>query len=190
MADPHQTDHVGEALEELLGQFGDKASIVGFVSGLAAVVQDQEDDAWDLRADRLLSTAIGAQLDVYGRLVGEERGSLTDAEYRRFIEARLLANMSEGSPDELIDVFRIIAGPASVTAADPLVYCRLGIAGFTLTILRDTPLSAGERARVWAFMDDICPAGVGCTLIEGTATPFRYDIGPGYDLGEYARVIP
>jgi hypothetical protein len=189
MADPYQPDHAGEAEGELLVQFRSKPSIVGFIRGLVAPIQTLEDDAWDLRADRLLTTAAGVQLDVLGRLVGEVRGGLSDADYRKFIGARILINTSGGNPDRQIEVFRIIAGPK--TAGTAVWYQLMGNGlCFRLTIIRDAPLTAALAARVNASMAEICPSGVGSTLVEGSPTAFRFDLGgPGFDLGTLAHIL-
>jgi len=191
MADPHQTDHEGEALGELLSQFQDQPNISGLVVGLMGEVQHLEDSCWDLRVDRLLAAAVGAQLDRFGDLVGEVRGSLTDADYRKFIAARILANLSGGNPDRLIQILRIIAAP--FTAGTVVEYRQVGYGPeFSLTFTRDAHLTADIAARVAAEMDDVYPAGVGSKLVEGLGTGdgvFRFDSGPGWDKGKLAGLL-
>ena len=192
MAHPYQADHEGVALTELLSQFNSdaKPNINGLTVGLMGEVQVVEDNTLDLREDRLLSTAIGAQLDVFGRLVGEPRGDLTDDQYRRFIQARIMANLAEGTPDELLAIWTIIAGPKTTgTTAD---YTRMGVAAYMLNIVRDGLLTAAEIAKIQDFFDDISPAGVGYGLVVGNGTgdgPFRFDSGPGFDTGKLALLL-
>ena len=192
MAHPYQADHEGDALGELLSQFNTEATpnLRGFTAGMVGQVQYVEDQVYDLRYDRLLSTAAGVQLDVYGRIVGEARGDLTDDQYRRFIEARIQANLSEGLPDQLLAIWIIIAGPK--TSGTVATYTRMGIAAYMLSIVRDAALTTAEIERINAFLDDISPAGVGYGLVVGDGTgdgPFTFDAGPGFDKGKVAQLI-
>lgn len=190
MATPTQPDHVGEALEEeLLVQFRNKTNWTGFLTGLLDPVQDLEDDVLLLRTERLLSTAVGEQLAQYGRLVGEDQGALTEAEWRRFIAARILSNLCEGTPDELITILRIIAAP--LTAGTDVIYQLLPPACYELTVLRDAPMGAALAVRVAEQMLALTPAGVGSQVVEADgASPFRFDSGPGFDVGKLARILP
>lgn len=192
MSEPYQADHEGEGLGELLSQLQAKPKITALVAALLGPVQALEDNLSLLRLERLLSTALGAQLDQYGLLVGEARGSLLDATYRLFIQARILANLSEGNADRMIEVFRLIAGPQ--TAGTAVEYRQVGTGPeFSLTIHRAAALAADIEERVVAEMDDICPAGVGCKLVvasSGGFGAFRFDSGPGFDKGRLASIIP
>jgi hypothetical protein len=47
----------------------------------------------------------GVQLDRIGKLVGQQRGAATDAEYRPILRARVLANRSNGAADVAMRVF-------------------------------------------------------------------------------------
>ena len=188
MADPYQADHVGEGLDELLSQFRFKPNVIGYLTGLLEPVQDLEDDAWDLRADRLLSTAIGAQLDVLGRLVGEGRGTFGDADYRKFIGARILVNLSSGTPDELLAILTIIAAPLS--AGTVVEYSQVGYGpAYRMTVIRDAAMAADVAARVLSMMAAVNPAGVGATIVLITGTTFRFDTGPGFDQGRFGSLL-
>ena len=187
MATPYTADLAGEAIEELLSQFRQQPNAAGFVRGLCNPAQTVEDNTLDLRHDRLLANAIGAQLDVCGALVGEPRGPLSDAEYRQILAARVLVNISGGNADNLISIFAAAAGPPS--AGTKVVYRQLAGPAFMLTIIRDTHLSATQADRVRRFMVDICPAGVGMMLVEALVGAFTLDVGPGLDVGLLAGLI-
>jgi hypothetical protein len=51
-----------------------------------------------------LDNAIGAQLDILGRIVGVDRGQKTDDEYRTFIRGKIRANRSNGRIPDLYDI--------------------------------------------------------------------------------------
>lgn len=176
-------DHRERAVNALLSQYQHAPRIVALVRALAGAVQAIEDSAFDLLVSSTLTAASGDLLDQWGRIVGERRGGLDDADYRRFIEARILANRSGGTTDRLIRVFSIVAGPGEVRHFD------LFPAGFALTIKRDAPLDDAIRRRVRALMESIKPAGVGLSLIEASPAAFQLDSGPGFGRGELSRII-
>lgn len=56
----------------------------------------------------------GVQLDRIGKLVNQARGGASDAEYRPILRARIRANKSNGTPDDVINVFlAMFAGEGS-----------------------------------------------------------------------------
>lgn len=187
MPTPYQTDHLEELLGETLAQLRSRPKYAALLAGLADQIQELEDDLFDLRNDQLLANAAGEQLDRYGRLVGELRGGLSDADYRRFIGARILSNLCEGTVDELIEILRIISAP-QVTGT-VVEYQERYPAAFDLRFFRGTWLSTLMRARVSAHMGDLSPAGVGMRVVEGTDLAFRLDVGPGLDFGELSRIV-
>jgi len=188
MADPYQSDHAGEGVGELLSQFR-RPNAEGYVRGICGPVQGLEDSTLDLRADRLIAASVGAQLDAWGRVVGEQRSGLSDDDYRRFIIARTIANRSDGEPDSLLRVFALIAGPA--TAGEPVRYDMTGFgpAAYSLVIVRNAPMTSALAARVVAEMQSINPAGVGQSLIEASPTAFVFNTGPGFDVGSLATLL-
>jgi len=188
MATPYQPDHETEGLDELLVQLQNRDNIEGLIVGLIVPIQALEDDYLDLRTDQLLSASVGTQLDRWGRLVGEIRGTLADDDYRRFITARILANLSGGNADRLLEVLRLVAAP--FTAGEVCVYRQLGGPAYLIAIYRDVALSATMAARVADILDDIRPAGVGAAIVESVAPAWRFDTaGHGFDLGLLGRLL-
>lgn len=61
-----------------------------------------------LLLERSVDTAVGAQLDVLGRLVGQAREGLGDDDYRRYIRARVIANKSDGTHEIIIKVIKLL----------------------------------------------------------------------------------
>lgn len=198
---PYQPDHAAELADELIAYLRTKPRIAALGEALGSQLQELEESLLDLRDERTLDVAVGEQLDQYGRLVGEQRGALADDEFRRFIAARILSNTSQGVPDRLIDVIRILAGPFALetptTYTEPIYIPRYP-AGYTLTVIREPPaLTAAMKERIRAQMVSITPAGVEPVLIEAMFTadgPFRFDCsavawGAGFDVGELAGLI-
>ena len=53
---------------------------------------------------RALDTAVGVQLDVIGRIVGQDRGTFDEDTYRTFLQGRILVNRSSGTVDQMIEL--------------------------------------------------------------------------------------
>jgi len=192
-AHPYQASHLAELLDELIAYFRARPVFGCLADALGGQLQELEESVRELREERTLDVAIGAQLDQWGVLVGEPRGALGDDDYRRFIAARILANTAQGVPDRLITILGILAENAILPGNWGLFYTPKYPAGYTLAVLRDFPaLSADVRSRIAGIFDAITPAGVQQVLIDASFTadgPFRFDIGPGFDVGEFASLI-
>jgi hypothetical protein len=104
------SDHRARGLALLLQQFHGKARIESLLGVPLDQIQELEDALWSLLAGRALSTATGIHLDGIGAIVGENRGGLGDEPYRALIRARVVANRSDGHPDELLRIARLVSG--------------------------------------------------------------------------------
>lgn len=71
-----------DPLRRLVEQFRGKPRIEALLKAIAAQVQHLEDVATDLRENRWLDSAEGAQLDGLGRILGLPRGAWDDEQYR------------------------------------------------------------------------------------------------------------
>jgi hypothetical protein len=119
--------------------------------------QRLEDAAQQVLAGYQLDSAIGAQLDVIGLLVGQERAGLSDSNYRRYIRARISANRSSGTVEEILQVIGLVLNdltatlvmqpqpPASFALRVDDVAVNDDIAGIVVSFLRESA-SAGVRA--------------------------------------------
>ncbi len=106
-----------EGVDLLIYRFR-KTRIVAWLRSYLSEVQLAEDALWQLYVERRLPSAVGAQLDIIGRVVGEPRLDRDDAAYRPWIGARILANRSRGRAEELITIVR------AVTPSTTLVHVR------------------------------------------------------------------
>lgn len=156
-------DHTAEMLEHLLGQY---AKSTKFQAMLA--ISTKRDDVleavfWSLCSWvlRNVDAAEGHLLEIFGRIVGEQRGnSASDAEFRLRIRARIRANRSSGIPEDIYAVFAALLGP---TTTGHLRYEWSGPAAFYLTL---TGVSlAKANVPVFAdFLGDSKAAGVRAVL--------------------------
>ena len=154
-------DHKDRALRMMPSQFrNDKPTMEAFVKALAEGVQTLEDIYFDIITGTRLCFATGANLDIWGDLVGEVRGDLNDIDYRRFIEARVLVNKSSGKTDDLIKIAQLITAESTVREqaffpAEVIIY-----------VFRSSAMSDAVAERVGVTMNDARPAGIKLQVIE------------------------
>lgn len=180
-------DHEDRATGDLISALR-RPILRAIVRAFGAQVQELEDAAYSCISDRLLSVAVGAQLDAWGEVVGERRGGLDDLEYRRFLAARIIANRAQGRPDELLRVAALVAQPL----AQPPRYIPRYPACYTLQTVRSAGWSPEGAARVGALLASITPAGVGYAITDASAGYFGFSDDPealGFDEGELADVL-
>lgn len=80
---------------------------------------------------RHIDTAVGAQLDVIGTIVGRARQGITDDEiYRRYVRAQITANKSDGLIDEMILIGELVVDDVAAT----ITLRNEGIATFVLSV--------------------------------------------------------
>src|SRR5687768_3990656 len=75
---------------------------------LATPFQSLESALQQLLTERSIDTAIGAQLDVIGRVVGQKRNGMSDDDYRRYCRARIATNRANGTVENLITITDLI----------------------------------------------------------------------------------
>lgn len=100
--------------DRLLQQYKD-ATAVGVkevVAESSNEVQDVNDAFNSITVD--IPTATGATLDLLGKIVGEPRQGRTNDVYRVWISAKIRANRSSGTIEDIIDVFRILTGGVGI----------------------------------------------------------------------------
>ncbi len=150
-------------------------------------VQALEDESFNLIVSTDLDVAVGDALDQWGELVGEQRGGLGDNDYRQFVKVRMLVNRSNGTIDELLEIFDVATQPNVDTH-----HISNFPAGFYLIVYRHDWMSQPVRRRVARLMEDARPGGRHMSLIEALIAPFGFEDNPlaeGYDVGPFARLI-
>ena len=136
-----KTTHAEEARDRLITQFRNKPIIQALLDTYSAQVQEIEAVLFDLMTERWLATAQGAQLDGLGAIVGEDRQGRSDTDYRVAIQARILINRSEGTPEQLIEIASLLSQGSSITLTEYFP------ASFTVEIddVLDTELYSGTH---------------------------------------------
>lgn len=102
------TAHASTGLGWLVKQFKGQPRLQALLSALLNQVQSLEDATWDLLMNRWLDTAVGAQLDALGKIVGEPRNGRNDADYKVRLQARLRINLASGTPEDVLALFSFL----------------------------------------------------------------------------------
>lgn len=103
-AAPGVLDHCALGIERLATQFRHKPRIEALVCALASRWAGPDQALSDIQAFRAIGTGVGAQLDAIGDLLDLLRHGLTDDVYRTRLQAKALANASDGYPDQLLAI--------------------------------------------------------------------------------------
>jgi hypothetical protein len=108
----------------------DSTNIKKLIRALVTPFQDLEDTMQQMLTERTVDTAIGAQLDAVGKMVGCARGGLDDDTYRRHIRAQIMTNKSDGLIEEMLVIASLIVYDDAAT----YVLDNQGVAAFMLRI--------------------------------------------------------
>ncbi len=190
----HITDQVARALSRLAQQYRGKPRLAGMVIVLAKQIQEIEDMLFSI-LDETVDHAVGAQLDVLGRIVGEERLGDSDANYRLRIKAGILLNVSSGTPEELLAIFRLLTSdlPGAVVQFEEQYPAALVVRILRVTIASPSTfagiLQAAKDAGVRALLElSGAPSGQGFCFLGGVGKGFPdAHLTPGSG-GKFANV--
>lgn len=185
------TDHVARALAILPSQFADATKLRALLTALTAQVQLLDDDAWACIEDRMLDTAEGAQLDQYGKVLGQPRDGLADDDYRALLGIRILANRSNGQADAILRVVAGLLGSDRLSDGGQGVFYRtLPPGAYELWWVSDDaadPLDTGadRLALIRKILDEITPSGVSWSATDASSSAFQFTnlAGDGPVLG-------
>lgn len=150
------------------------------VATLATPFQSLENALMQLLTERSIDTAVGAQLDIIGKIVGQARGGLDDDTYRRYCRARVATNKATGIINELITVTELIV-------YDDDAYYEIDNQGAACVVLRIQNHAITEDLAdiVIGFLRQTVSAGVRVILEYSAETPgttFKWDTpGRGWD---------
>ncbi len=152
------TTHKEQMLARLLYEYKDKPNMAKVINVIANRYQGVEDALWQLATQRLLDGE-GVQLDNLGKILRQERGdSADDAEYRLRLKARMRANQSSGTPEDILSVFQALLG-----SYDGLHLTPYYPAGIMLT-LDDIEVTDAEASLYADFLFDSKDGGVAAWL--------------------------
>jgi hypothetical protein len=171
------TNHVQLALGRLLEQDKGKAGIANLASALVEPLQTLENTFMDLLTLRVLGAASGLQLDQLGDVVGIDRLGLGDAAYAQRISARILVNISNGDPETLIQIFKLL------TQGSLVVYEEHFPAGYG--VMSNGPATGGGiRMDTFGVFDNSAPFAMAGTIYPGGGFGSTLNPTAGGKLGQ------
>jgi len=182
-------DYVSDWLSRIKGrlytEFRNKTTWNGWATLIARQLQDLEDAYQTLLTLLDIDNSSGVQLDLVGRIVGQQRLGSDDATYRLYLRARIAANNSSGDPDSIYAVFTALLGAIGFKATtDPL--------GVKILTVKVTGVITRAQSYVAAYFLGVAKEAGVRGLLEwqesASAALFTYDgtTAQGYDAGVYA----
>lgn len=162
------SDHVQRAVDRLITQYKGKEKTEGLISSFVQGLQEIENVANDFANKRSIFDAEGIELDRWGTLLDEPRFGLNDGSYRIQLIAKVSQNLSEGTAEDLISMFK------SLTRASYIIYSEIYPAEVSITAV-DVDL-LGDAARIRQVLNLAKAAGVKITsAIVTAANVFSFD---------------
>lgn len=178
-----KTTHIDEGLDNLIAQFEDSPRIASLLTTFLDQIQQLEDAFSEILTETTVEASTGQQLDALGSIVGEPRSGRNDLQYSTALRARLILNVSEGTPENIIALIRAIAGDVTVQVFESYP------ASFLATIVDPIDPTEVDVTQIGSLVASGRPAGVEGVLTFGVIPAFRYDAGPGFDEGKYGGSV-
>jgi hypothetical protein len=178
-----KTTHIDEGLDNLVDQFEGSPLFNALLTSFLEQIQDLEDALSDVLTETTVESSVGAQLDALGSIVGEDRAGRNDLQYSTALRARLILNVSEGTPENIIDLIRAIAGDVTVQIFENFP------ASFLATIVDPIDPTEVDVTQIGALVASGRPAGIEGVVTFGVIPAFQYDTGTGFDEGKYGGSV-
>lgn len=162
------TTHETDAQGRLVTLYADATKLRALIGIVGARAQSVEDVAWALLTERSIATAVGAQLDQLGGVLGVDRGTSTDEQIRIKLYAAIATYRSDGTPETVIGVFKLLTQATTVQMQEVFP------ANVILTAIA-APYPIGTRTEIREAAEGLKAAGVSLesVIISGT-TPFVF----------------
>lgn len=164
-------DHKKIALDKVRQQYKGKDRIKNLLDSVVGEIQKLEDVFISLRDQRSIYDSEGSQLDVWGKVLDQPRNGLADNEYRLILLGQVAVNISKGTPEDMIQVFRLFTNPDYISLNE--IYP----AKIQLTSVGGAPIGSVEDIK--KALRRAAPAGVGIDLFTtSVGNPFVFASDP------------
>jgi hypothetical protein len=141
--------------------------------------QEIEQSLQDLAYYSVIDRAFGQLLVNLGNIVGQQRAGNTDAIFRKYVRAKIRVNLSNGTTEDILSILFLIVKPITVTLVNYYP------AAFIVTI--NGAVDDATAMALVSFVKAAKSAGInGILEWYESATPFTFDIGPGFDQSNMA----
>lgn len=174
-------NHVSEGLSRLVTQFKNKPNLLKFLTVFLRQIQDLEDMFYGMYLSRWLDNAVGVQLDGIGSIVGESRDSRDDPEYKIAIRARILLNLGEATPEDVLEIINV-----TLSELYTLRLREFYPAAFSIELQEHIDDLVVDIQLIANILYLAKGAGIMAHLWAHPEGEFRYDTpGQGFDEGKY-----
>lgn len=147
-------NHADEAEARLPIQYREKPKLTALVRISGSRAQVFEDILYDMLSNGSVTSAHASLLDQIGDVVGVKRNGLTDSEYKGYLLAKIAENVSKGTAETMIALYKALMRAARV------YYRPVYPASFSLTAIGSQPIGS-TPAVPFSFSDDPDPDGEG-----------------------------
>lgn len=184
MALDKKSNLVEEAQGNLIELFRESKSVNDLVGIFVKQAQDLENSAFEILEDTTVSNAVGVQLDVIGKIVGEPRNGRDDANYRIGIQTRILLNKSSGTIEDLLGLVATFLSSPDVELQE------IFPAAIYLNIVTELDVGSINLSNLITILQSAKAAGVLLQIQVNPVGSFRFDTpGFGFDQGLFAGVF-
>lgn len=175
------TTYVQDAISRLLTEYKSAANFTKIISVIVNQIQLIENALVDMNIKRYLNAATGQQLDNIGKIVGFPRPpGMSDDMYRLELYGQIKINISQGQPEQIIQVFLLFTQTSFVIL----------IEDFPGEVWLDTswvPPDQPTLNTTLRIVNEAAPAGVRVAglVVSDPDDPFAYDgtlLGFGYGV--------
>lgn len=162
-------NHAEEAIDHLIELFKSGPRNQALLQVVALQIQELENTSAQVYTSFYVDTAVGDQLDILGRIVGEARQGRLDAEYRAAVKVRILVNSSDGKIEQLLAIARGMVPSASIALLEQ----------FPCTIRMEfSTMGTSTLRTVFAMLQQAKAAGVRLLVSYGPPTIGAVDGNP------------
>lgn len=139
-----------------------------------------------------LDKATGKTLDLYGEMIGQERGVATDEQYRALIKARIARNLANSDHTSIVNAICITFGcePSEILLTEEEGKCAVTLEGIPFAAINASNIDVNTATQI---IETLIPIGVTCASVnfggtfEFAATATEYDAAKGF--GDIAQTI-
>jgi len=174
--------HATDAFNRLITQYRDKKNISGILNVYASKIQEIENILFPMLSNRNLVNSEGIQLDNLGTILNLKRNGVEDSTYRIKLGSKISEHISEGTQEDVIQIFKILTG------CDSVQYGEVYPAELQMIAINADPI--GSVSEIRKAIKSAKPAGVAFPLLSITnSTPFVFESDPqsnGMGFGDYS----
>ena len=116
-----------------------------------------------------LERAYGDTLDLYGEMVGQERGKATDDQYRVLIKSRIVRNLCNGDYDSIVRLLALVFGcdPSDISLVETDTPCHVRLESMPFAALNQLVIDINTALKI---IEEVMPAGVQLESVQFTGT--------------------